>query len=226
MDTLLLFVKAPRPGQVKTRLAAVLGDELAVALYRALVEAVLGATEGGAQRMVLVAPAEALRDVQAWLPGETCLPQQGEGLGARMARAFETAFARGARRVAVAGSDVPGLDAAVLRHAFDALEDAEVAIAPAGDGGYSLLALRAPQPHLLAEMEWSTPKVLEETLRRAAGLRVTLLPELPDLDTVDDLRRAWPGLRERLDPGLCRAIERRTEATEAQSAQRTHRDDD
>jgi rSAM/selenodomain-associated transferase 1 len=202
MDTLLLFVKAPRPGLVKTRLADVLGDDLAASLYRAMVESVLRATAGGAQRMVLVAPADALPEVQAWLGAETCLPQQGAGLGARMAHAFEVAFARGARRVAVAGSDVPGLDVAVLRQAFDALGEAEAAIAPAGDGGYSLLALRAPQPQLLAEMEWSTPSVLEETLRRAAGLRVRVLPELPDVDTVDDLRRAWPALRGRLDPAL------------------------
>jgi rSAM/selenodomain-associated transferase 1 len=202
MDMLLLFVKAPRSGQVKTRLAALVGAALAADLYRALVRRVLRATDGAAERVVLVSPADAVDEVSTWLAGEKCVAQDGADLGARMANAFQAAFALGARRAAVAGSDVPALDAARVQEAFAALATSDVAIAPAGDGGYSLLALRAPQPQLFADMEWSTPAVLEETLRRAAGLRVTVLPELRDLDTPNDLRREWPALQRILDADL------------------------
>lgn len=190
-DVLIVFAKAPRPGQVKTRLARTLGDVPAAELYRRLAEATLCRTAPVAaeyRRVVAFAPADARDEMAAWLPGETLAPQHGEGLGERMAAAFGDAFDAGARRVVLVGSDVPGLQRGHVVQAFAALDGHELALGPARDGGYYLIGLRAPQPGLFADVPWSTPAVLGLTLERAArlSLRVRLLATLRDVDTPED----------------------------------------
>ena len=93
------------------------------------------------------------------------------------------------------GSDCPGLTAALLREAGDALSSHEAVIGPADDGGYWLLGLRAPCPDLFVDMAWSTNAVFPETMRRleTRGIAAHLLPELTDIDTGEDLA-AWPEL--------------------------------
>jgi hypothetical protein len=188
---------------VKTRLAAAIGPEAAADLYRALVEHVLETTTpepGQYERLVFFDPPEALDEMRAWLPGVRLLAQSGGGLGARMADAFARAFARGARRVAIVGTDVPGVSRATANEALSALDAADVVIGPAEDGGYYLLALREPQPGLFAGIEWSTPGVRGQTLERAAaaGLSVRELGRLRDVDTLEDLRAEWPAVRDLL----------------------------
>jgi rSAM/selenodomain-associated transferase 1 len=199
---------------VKTRLAAAIGPQAAAELYRVLAEHVLEATTplpGDYERLVFFDPPESLAVMREWLPGVRLMAQSGHDLGARMADAFARAFARGARRVAIVGTDAPGVSRATAREAFSALDGAQVVIGPAADGGYYLIALKAPQPGLLADMEWSTPSVREQTLARAAaaGLVVRELPPLRDLDSLDDLRAEWPGVRQLLGDrqGLRDAIE-------------------
>ena len=109
--TLVVFVKEPRPGAVKTRLAAAVGPEAAAGLYRTLVETVLEATTpvpGEYERLVFFDPPEARRGLREWLPGVSLRAQSAGALGERMADAFARAFGRGATRVAIVGSDVPG----------------------------------------------------------------------------------------------------------------------
>jgi hypothetical protein len=159
---------------------------------------------------VFFEPAAAAADVRAWLPGVRLLAQSGADLGARMADAFARAFARGASRVVLAGTDVPGLARETATAALSALDAADVVLGPAEDGGYYLVGLRAPAPALFSGMEWSTPGVLEETRARAraAGLAVHELAPLADVDTLDDLRRAWPAVEPILAgrPALAEAI--------------------
>jgi uncharacterized protein len=199
---------------VKTRLAAAIGVQAAADLYRALAEHVLEATTpfpGDFERLVFFDPPESLADVREWLPGVRLMAQSGHDLGARMADAFARAFARGAQRVAIVGTDAPGVSRATARQAFSALDGADVVIGPAADGGYYLIALTESRPGLLAGIEWSTPMVREQTLARAAaaGLVVSELPPLRDVDTLDDLRAEWPGVRQILGErrGLRDAIE-------------------
>jgi uncharacterized protein len=198
---LVVFAKHPRPGAVKTRLAASIGNEAAAGLYRALAEHVLEATAPAAgeyERLVFFEPGEALEEVRAWLPGTRLLAQSGPDLGARMADAFARAFARGASRVALVGTDTPGVTRETAALALSALDAADVVLGPAEDGGYYLVALRRPQPSLFAGIDWSTSRVLDETRARAAaaGLDVRELAPLADVDTLDDLRRAWPRIEE------------------------------
>jgi rSAM/selenodomain-associated transferase 1 len=212
---LVVFVKHARPGVVKTRLAASIGDEAAAALYRALVEHVLEATTprpGDYERLVFFDPPEALAEMRDWLPGVRLLAQCGGNLGARMSDAFAKAFARGASRVAIVGTDTPDVTRDTVREALRALDAADGAIGPAEDGGYYLLALREPRPQLFEGLAWSTPTVAAETRNRAAALRLTLheLPTLSDLDTLDDLRGLWPRLAGLLEarPALREALGR------------------
>jgi rSAM/selenodomain-associated transferase 1 len=195
-DRLLVFVKEPRPGAVKSRLARGIGAEAAATVSRVLAEHALRRTAPSGdeyERVVFFTPAAARAEVARWLPG-TALRAQAEGdLGARMAAAFDEAFGTGARRVVIVGTDVPGLGREDVREALEGLDEHDVVVGPATDGGYYLLALKAPAPELFRAVPWSTPGVLAATLERAAhlGRSVRVLRTLGDVDTVEDLAADW-----------------------------------
>jgi rSAM/selenodomain-associated transferase 1 len=213
-DVLIVFLKEPRRGTVKTRLASTLGRDRAAELYRAMAEEEVRRTRpapGEYGRLFFFTPAEARPALEEWFPGETLLPQEGEDLGARMAHAFSVAFARGARRAAIVGTDVPWVSRELVKEALLALGDHEVVVGPARDGGYYLLALDRPRPLLFEGIPWSTPAVLCATAERASllGLRMSVLEPLADVDTLEDVRREWGTLRPLLAgrPDLVAAIE-------------------
>lgn len=189
-DALIVFLKEPVPGQVKTRLAAVLGAEAAAALYAVMVDHALAALRGPWQVLLFGAPAEAAPRLGA-RHGVPVQAQAEGDLGVRMAAAFDAAFAAGATRAVIVGTDCLSLHAMDVEEAFEALAGHDVAIAPAQDGGYVMLGLRAPTPVLFAGVEWSTPRVMVQTLERVAraGLTFQRLPQHGDVDTLDDLRR-------------------------------------
>jgi len=204
-DALIVFVKEPRPGVVKTRLAAALGHEVAAQVYRVLAEEEIRriASRGDEYtRLFFHAPAEAGAAMADWLPGEILVPQSEGDLGARMSAAFADVFARGARRAAIIGTDVPAMDRATVMEALESLDVHDLALGPTPDGGYYLLALDRPRPELFRGMAWSTPAVLMATAERAGalGLSVRMLPPLPDIDTIDDLRAEWPRLQGLFEP--------------------------
>lgn len=193
-DLVLVFVKEPSPGRVKTRLAHAIGAKAAAELYRLLTEEVLRRTApvgSEYQRLLFFAPPQAGPAMASWLPGETLIAQVEGDLGARMAGAFEEAFRRGAQRALLIGTDVPGLSRELLIEGFASLEDHDLVLGPAQDGGYYLAGLDRPQPALFRSVAWSTPSVLGATVERAGvlGLSVRLLETLGDVDTVADLRR-------------------------------------
>jgi uncharacterized protein len=197
---LLVFLKAPRPGQVKTRLAAEIGDEAAARVYRELAERVLAQTaprEREYERTVFFTPEEARAEVSRWIPAETLVAQEGADLGQRMHAAFAGAFARGATRAALIGTDVPRLARAHVLEAMAALDHSPVVLGPALDGGYYLVALREPRAELFRGVDWGTSSVRATTLGRAAslGLAVHLLAPLRDVDTAADLPAADPTFR-------------------------------
>jgi uncharacterized protein len=211
---LIVFVKEPRPGAVKTRLATVLGNEQAAQLYRALAEEAVRRTRPRGreyEQLLFFTPAEAGPALARWFPGETLLPQKGAELGERMANAFEATFASGARRVAIVGTDAPGLSRQLVNEALLALGDHDVVVGPAQDGGYYLLALDRPRRGLFEAIPWSTSAVLAATAERASllGLRLSVLEPLTDIDTLEDLRREWPAVRPLLAerPDLIAAVE-------------------
>jgi rSAM/selenodomain-associated transferase 1 len=199
-DRLLVFVKAPRPGAVKTRLASVLGDEGAARLYRVLAEEEIRRTApraGEYDRTFVFTPDDARAEIEGWLPGVALEPQQGADLGERMSRAFASAFAASARRAAIIGTDVPSCGREHVAEALRSLDGHDVVLGPTHDGGYYLIALDRPRPALFQSIPWSTPSVLSATAERAGvlGLRVRMLDPLRDIDTVDDLKAEWGRVR-------------------------------
>jgi hypothetical protein len=191
----LVFVRAPVAGQVKTRLAAALGAEGALRVYRRLAEHTLREARAlGGEVRVHFTPEDAGAEVRGWLgEGPRYLPQSAGDLGARMEAAFRAAFEDGADRVVIIGSDLPELSATLLRRAFDALESHPAVIGPARDGGYYLLGMRTMIEGLFDGIPWSTNEVLARTLERlrAAGIHPALLDTLSDVDEVDDLPAGW-----------------------------------
>lgn len=212
-NILLVFLKEPRPGAAKTRLAAELGDEAAAELYRALAEEVVRRTaprEGEYTRLFFFTPAPARAEMEAWFPGEMLIPQEGADLGARMAAAFEEAFRKGARRAVVVGTDVPGLSREVVRDALASLDDHDLVLGPSRDGGYYLLATDRPRPALFQGIAWSTPSVFAATVEWAGvlGLTVRVLETLTDIDSLDDVRAEWERLRPLLAGPLAETVAR------------------
>ncbi len=193
MRKLLIFLKYPTPGQVKTRLAAVLGDQMACDVYRACAEITLERLASlRRESVVCVEPADALARVRTWLgPGWALRPQQGATLGDRLIEATAYAFAEGARRVVVVGTDSPWLAAPDVASAFEALERAGLVIGPTEDGGYYLIGLSRPARGVFADITWSTPSVYAQTLARACALKLSVerLPLGYDVDRLEDLRR-------------------------------------
>jgi uncharacterized protein len=200
-EALILLVKAPVPGMVKTRFMPSLDAGQAAAVYAALVEdLVAGLMDGLGSISIFYTPDDAGPDIRRWLGPAPRLHPQGNGdLGARMDAAFRVAFRGGASRVILAGSDVPGLEPGIVLRAFHELTGCPVVLAPSRDGGYSLIGLDAPRPDLFAGVEWSTGLVLAQTLSlsSARGLPVALLETLDDLDTFADLERLWHSLARR-----------------------------
>jgi uncharacterized protein len=196
-DALLLFVRAPEPGRVKTRLAAEIGAAGALRVYRRLAEHAVAEARSLAPDVELrihFTPPGAADQVRAWLGTDAVyLPQSDGDLGARMRAAFASAFAAGARRVVIIGSDLPGLSGDVLRRALRLLESHPAVVGPAMDGGYYLLGLREMVDGVFDGIAWSTDGVLTATLARlsAAGCDVAVLEPLADVDEAADLPPGW-----------------------------------
>ncbi len=190
--SLIVMAKAPRPGYAKTRLMPALGAEGAAALAERLLDATLahGLGAGAASIDLCCAPdTDHPAFARHAAAGGVSLSVQGEGdLGARMARAFERHLAAG-RAALMIGTDAPALDAAMLRLAAQALQEADAVFVPALDGGYALIGLRRPAPSLFDHMAWSTARVMADTRVRlkAAGLQHIELPPVADIDEPADL---------------------------------------
>lgn len=191
---LLVFARHPELGQVKTRLAAGIGNEAALAVYRELLHHTFEAITHVAARKTVwlaAAPVTVAGLPEEWAACEQQLQIPGD-LGVKMQAAFSWAFAHGASSVIIIGTDCPGITAALLAQAYAALETHELVIGPAEDGGYYLLGMRDLYKDLFANKSWSTDSVLPNTLADAArlGLRVAQLPTLRDVDDAADLA-AW-----------------------------------
>lgn len=199
----IVMAKAPVAGFAKTRLIPALGAQGAAALAERLLERALQQALQARLGPVdlccapnMQQPALARHAAQPGL----VLSDQGEGdLGARMALAFDRWLVREGRALMI-GTDAPALDAAMLRRAAAALDEADAVFVPALDGGYALIGLRCAAPTLFSDMAWSTASVMAETRKRlaAAALRHIELPAVADVDEPTDLvhlPQAWPQRR-------------------------------
>ncbi len=191
---LVLMAKQPAPGHTKTRLSPPLSPEDAAELYRCFLLDKLAQMHqvDGADLAVAYWPATA-RDYFADLaPGFELIRQAGANLAERLRNVFDLAFDRGYAQVMAIDGDTPTLPAGYLRQGFRRLDDpaVDVVLGPCEDGGYYAIGMKRPHPTLF-DVTMSTPRVVEDTLARAAaaGLRMALLPRWYDVDTPADLER-------------------------------------
>jgi rSAM/selenodomain-associated transferase 1 len=194
---LLVFAKPPVAGLVKTRLAASIGSDAALRVYRDLLlrtlrVAALARRAGIVSEVEMWAAPEAPPGALAsWgeQHGFALRTQRGADLGERMAHAASVSLAQGAPAIII-GTDAPDLDVAYLARASAALQSNDAVVGPAEDGGYVLIGVSRELP-IFTGVPWSTPQVLARTRERlaGAGARWTELPTTWDVDTADDYAR-------------------------------------
>jgi len=187
----VVFGREPVPGRSKTRLAAGMGGTAAARIYAVILQNTLDVAAASGARVIL-----SLASVPsgAWIRDfDVSLELQPPGdLGDRMADAFSRRFSEGEERVMIVGSDCPYLSAEHLRGAAVGLDDFDVMLGPAPDGGYWLVAQRAPGVDLFSNIPWSSHNTLLRTQQRldAIGASWSILEELGDIDTADDFEAA------------------------------------
>jgi uncharacterized protein len=192
---LCIMAKAPVSGQVKTRLCPPLSLDEAARLYQCFLEDKIAQVLGiqGVEPVLAYAPDGAAAVFEALAPGVMLVPQRGGDLTSRLVSVLERLLESGFHAAIVIDSDTPTLPSRLLHHAVAqlALGEPDLVLGPTEDGGYYLIGLRSVHRTLFDGMPWSTPAVLEETLRRARrlGLRVAQLAPWYDVDTGEDLAR-------------------------------------
>lgn len=204
---LVIFAKAPIPGEVKTRLCPPLTPDEAATLHGSFVLDMLERTTLAVatlplpfHRYLACAPSSALTffKVMEERQGVRLLDQVGEDLGQRMHRTFVDLFAKGYKQVIIVGTDVPTLPLSVYQEAFTILGRSDMVLGPALDGGYYLIGLTQPAETLFAGVPWSTDQVLAATQQQAKtlGLSVGLTTPWRDVDTIADLQSLITECRE------------------------------
>lgn len=191
---MIIFTRYPEAGIVKTRLIPALGPEGAQLLHREMTEY----TIRQARRVdcdLEVRYSGGSRELMAeWLgEGLSYRKQEGDTLGERMQDAAAKAFSAGSNKVAMIGTDCPGLTAEQIKKAFGLLDQADLVLGPAFDGGYYLIGMRRPHDILFRDIPWGSEFVLKVTLETAEKLKLktALLEKLTDIDCPEDLLK-WP----------------------------------
>lgn len=186
---LIIFYRNPEMGKVKSRLAITLGEERALAIYLLMAAHARSiSSRVAADRVVYYS---AFIDTEDNWPNDFFMKrlQSGDDLGDRMKQAFKESFEAGYDSICIIGTDCLEITAAIVKQAFDVLNDNDAVIGPAVDGGYYLLGMRKFIPQLFDHKQWSTDSVCAATMNDFVRLNISfeLLPRLRDVDTEADL---------------------------------------
>ena len=191
---LIIFTRYPQPGKTKTRLIPALGAEGAANLQRQMSEYTLSKVKKFQESTEISFEVRFaggnLQLMQNWLGTELNYQLQGEGdLGKRMENSFLSAFNQGAREVVIIGIDCPGVNAEVLAKAFQKIQNCDILLGPAVDGGYYLIGLKRVIGKLFTNIDWGTARVLQQTvdIAQKLSLSVAYLQTLADVDIPEDL---------------------------------------
>ena len=194
LERLVLFTRYPKPGKTKTRLIPALGADGAAELQRQMTEHVLDRICGlnRSRQVELEVRYEGGNRalMEKWLGPDLSYHSQGRGnVGERMASTFAKAFLQGMDRVVIVGSDCPGVTEVTVGTGFDLLNEFDLVLGPAKDGGYYLIGLRQEKPELFKDIPWGTAEVRARTLEIAIqlGLRWIEVEPLSDVDRVEDI---------------------------------------
>ena len=187
---LIIFIRNPELGKVKTRLARKLGDEKALQIYKALLQHTRQKVqEVDAGRLLFYSEKIASDDDWPAAQFEKYLQYEGN-LGERMHYAFKQAL-QNHHHAIIVGSDIAQLKASIINKAFEILQHKDYVIGPAMDGGYYLLGMKKPSPELFLDMEWSTSEVFQHTIGRIEkhGRSWEAVDTLSDIDYAEDWER-------------------------------------
>lgn len=188
-NAIILFVRHPEKGKVKTRLAKEIGDDAALQVYQNLLQHTHSVTCNLACDKFVFYTDEII-EKDSWENGSYFKrAQRGNDLGERMLNAFSELFSLNYKKVIIIGSDCPGLSSALIQLAFKALDTSNAVLGPAADGGYYLLGLTQLVEELFKNKTWSTDTVLKETIGDLINkkLSYSMLQVLQDIDTKEDL---------------------------------------
>ncbi len=213
-NALIIFIKYPEPGKVKTRLAKAVGNERACAIYKSIAEDVIKNVSLKNPRTYDVyaffTPQDKENEIKDWLRpfrnndqtfDTQYIPQEGDTLGERMSHAFQQLFQdKGYKRCIIIGTDCPEIDATLIENAFETLQGKDIVLGPCRDGGYYLLGMSRLSPirferefvlDLFVDIDWSTDRVFDQTTAkvRKNNLSYSILKTLADVDTPEDLYR-------------------------------------
>lgn len=187
-EALIIFVRNLVEGKVKTRLSSSVGEKHALEIYEKLVNY----TKQVVKRLEVdtqIYYSDQIEEDDLWNDFGKFV-QHGDDLGLRMANSISEQFKAGYRKMCIIGSDNAEITPSIINKAFNALEDHDLVIGPAVDGGYYLIGMNKLHLDLFIQKSWGTSSVLEETLESAGvlGLNYSLLESLNDIDDIHDLK--------------------------------------
>ena len=186
---LMVFVRNPQLGTVKTRLATTVGDKVALEIYIELMRHTAKITHKvSADKKVFYSDKIEQNDIWTEMNFSKALQTKGT-LGQRMENAFRTAFEKGYKKVLIVGSDLYSLKTSHIEKALHQLDKKQVVIGPAQDGGYYLLGLNKNLPALFCNKSWGASTVLKETLNDLKLKSIFLIETLNDIDNFEDLKK-------------------------------------
>lgn len=187
-NLIIVFTRNPELGKCKTRLAKTIGDENALNVYKILLEHTATVIEqlncDKAVYYSVKVRTNDLWDDHTYLKYQ----QNGNDLGERMRKAFDNSFEQGYNKVIIVGSDLYDLQPQHIQEAFEALDDNDVVLGPAEDGGYYLLGMTTLHPQLFKNKAWGTKTVRTDTLNDLTSKSVAQLDMLNDIDVYDDVK--------------------------------------
>ncbi|CAN5529966.1 TIGR04282 family arsenosugar biosynthesis glycosyltransferase [soil metagenome] len=188
-DALIIFAKNPEMGKVKTRLAIDVGDEEALKIYKILLKISFAFTRDlNCKKYIYFT--DSVDNSTFDSRYENKIQVDGD-LGFKMRSALNDAFDSNFNKVIIIGTDSPELNKEIISNAFRSLEEVDLVLGPAIDGGYYLLGMKKRNDTLFTKIKWSTESVLKDTIEKITTDKLTyrLLEELIDVDTLEDLNK-------------------------------------
>jgi rSAM/selenodomain-associated transferase 1 len=199
-NALIIFIKTPIPGLVKTRLQPDLTKEESVEIYKAFLKDLDKHfyDQDDFTCWYAVSPENFQKDIlEQTINLASYFLQNGKDLGERMDNAFQFLYSRCYEKIVLIGSDLPSLNTDFINQAFQGLETKDCVLGPSKDGGYYLIALSRSYSFLFESLPWSTSEVFEKTIEilKNKGLTYKILPKLEDIDTYKELNSFYKELR-------------------------------
>ena len=194
---LIVFIRYPEKGHVKTRLAQYLGDDLTLDLYKHFLEDIIKMCQMVDAKLIIAYSISEQKKDEILFFNEQYMSfcQKGDDLGKRMYNALCTTSERGFKKCILIGSDSPDLPSSIINEAFKALDSYDITLGPSTDGGYYLIGFSSERIdyRIFDKVKWGASSVLKYTLRNIekTGMSSCLLQEWDDIDDISNLRKYY-----------------------------------